>query len=91
VVWVRVPYLQACIRVSLHAQELVSSELTEVYGKVAMSVEVSALAASMNLAVVLRLRDGIVVGQKTVRAYIVVALSVAAVVAAVSAADSKLE
>jgi hypothetical protein len=49
------------------------------------------LAASMNLAVVLRLRDGIVVGQKTVRAYIVVALSVAAVVAAVSGADSKLK
>jgi hypothetical protein len=53
---------------------------------------VSALAALMDLAVVLRLRDGTVVGQMTVRAYIVVAFAVAAVVvAAAVGVDSKLE
>jgi hypothetical protein len=71
----------------------VSWELTEVYGQIGMSVEVSALAALMDLAVVLRLRDGTVVGQMTVRAYIVVAFAVAAVVvvAAAVGVDSKLE
>jgi hypothetical protein len=70
----------------------VSWELTEVYGQIGMSVEVSALAALMDLAVVLRLRDGTVVGQMTVRAYIVVAFAVAVVVvAAAVGVDSKLE
>jgi hypothetical protein len=71
----------------------VSWELTEVYGQIGMSVGVSALAALMDLAVVLRLRDGTVVGQMTVRAYIVVAFAVAAVVvvAAAVGVDSKLE
>jgi hypothetical protein len=73
----------------------VSWELTEVYGQIGMSVGVSALAALMDLAVVLRLRDGTVVGQMTVRAYIVVAFAVAVVVVVVVAAadgvDSRLE
>lgn len=65
--------------------------LTEVYGQVAMSVEVSELAVLVDLAVVLRLRDGTVVGQKTVRAYTEVAFAVAAVVAAADGVDSKQE
>jgi hypothetical protein len=69
----------------------VSWELTEVYGQIGMSVEVSALAALMDLAVVLRLRDGTVVGQMTVRACIVVFFAVVAVVAAVGGVDLKLE
>jgi hypothetical protein len=59
--------------------------LTEGCGQVAMYVEVSALDALMDLAVVLRLRDGTVFGQMTVRAYIVAAFAVAVVV--VAAAD----
>jgi hypothetical protein len=67
--------------------------LTEGCGQVAMYVEVSALDALMDLAVVLRLRDGTVVGQMTVRAYIVVAFAVAVVVvvAAADGVDSRLE
>jgi hypothetical protein len=65
--------------------------LTEECGQVAMSVEVSALAALMDLAVVLRLRDGTVVGQKSVKAYMAIAFAVAAVVVAVGGVDSKLE
>jgi hypothetical protein len=62
-----------------------------VCGQIAMFVEVSVLPALVVLAAVLRLRDGSVVGQKTVRAYIEVAFAVAAVVAAADGVDSKQE